>query len=186
VAVLSAAAASATARPRERILPAQCLGTTERLKTLSDPERNRVRLRPRQTTIAALSQQAAPHPTPRRRRTPYQRQAWKVIAQITQFRLLPDGSIELILYDANSYVRAGLPSPKCLSSRSRARRAILATRASFVATCGDPKPVWQNSGAVVSVSGVGFWSSRHLTSQAAQNGAELQPITSLQLIVGCR
>jgi hypothetical protein len=186
VAVLSAAAASATARPRERILPAQCLGTTERLKTLSDPERNRVRLRPQQTTIAAIGKPAAPQPTPRRRRTAYQRQAWKLVAQITQFRLLPDGSIELILYDANSYVRAGLPSPRCLSSRSRARRAILATRASFVARCGDPKPAWQDSGAVVNVSGVGYWSSRHLTSQAAQNGAELQPVTSLQLIVGCR
>jgi len=145
-----------------------------------------VRLRPRQTTIAALNKPAAPHPTPLRRKTAYQRQAWKVVAQITQFRLLPDGSIELVLYDANSYVRAGLPSPKCLSSSSRARRAVLATRAGFVARCGDPKPAAQDLGAVVTVTGVGFWSSRHLTSQAAPNGAELQPITSLRLIVGCR
>jgi hypothetical protein len=145
-----------------------------------------VRLRPRQTTIGALGKPAAPQPTPRRRRTAFQRQAWKVVAQITQFRLLPDGSIEFALYDDNSYVRAGLPSPKCLTSSSRARRAILATRARFVARCGDPKPAWQNLGAVGYVSGVGFWSSRHLTSQAAQNGAELQPVTSLQLIVGCR
>ena len=164
----------------------QCQGTTERLKTLSDPERNRVRLRPRQTTIGALDKPAAPHPTPRRRRTAYQRQAWKVVAQITQFRLLPDGSIELVLYDANSYVRAGMPSPKCLSSSARARRAVLAARARFVARCGDPKPAMQDLGAVVNVSGVGFWSSRHLRSQAAPNGAELQPVTSLRLIVGCR
>jgi hypothetical protein len=164
----------------------QCLGAPERLKTLSDQDRKRVRLRPRQTTIGALNKPAAPHPTPRRRRTAFQRQAWQVVAQITQFRLLPDGSIELVLYDANSYVRAGLPSPKCLSSNSRARRAILATRARFVARCGDPKPSLQDLGAVVTVSGVGFWSSRHLTSQAAPNGAELQPITNLRLIVGCR
>src|SRR5205085_9987056 len=110
----------------------------------------------------------------------------KVVAQITQFRLLPDGSIELVLYDANSYVRAGLPSPRCLSGSSRARRSILATRARFVARCGDPKPAMQDLGAVAHVSGVGFANSRHLTSQAAPNGAELQPITSLQLIVGCR
>jgi hypothetical protein len=162
------------------------LGSSERLKTLSDRDRKLVRLRPRQTTLAALGKPAAPQPTPRRRRTPYQRQAWKVVAQIVQFRLLPDGSIELVLYDANSYVRAGLPSPKCLSSSSRARHAVLATRARFVARCGDPKSAWQDLGAVVNVSGVGFWSSRHLTSQAALNGAELQPVTSLQLIVGCR
>jgi len=167
-------------------LPAQCLGSSERLKTLSDRDRGRVRLHPRQTTIGALNKPAAPHPTPRRRRTAYQRQAWKVVAQITQFRLMPDGSIELILFDAGSYVRAGLPSPRCLSGSSRARRAVLAARARFVARCGDPKPAWQDLGAVVNLSGVGFWSSRHLTSQAAPNGAELQPITSLRLIVGCR
>ena len=143
-------------------------------------------MRPRQTTLHALGKPAAPHPTPRRRRTAFQRQAWRVVAQITQFRLLPDGSIEFALYDDNSYVRAGLPSPKCLTSSSRARRAILATRARFVARCGDPKPAAQDLGAVVTVTGVGFWSSRHLTSQAAPNGAELQPITNLQLIVGCR
>jgi len=108
------------------------------------------------------------------------------VAQITQFRLFPDGSIEFVLYDDNSYVRAGLPSPKCLTRNSRARRAILATRARFVARCGDPKPGWQDLGAVGYVTGVGFWSSRHLTSQAAPNGAELQPVTGLRLIVGCR
>ena len=157
-----------------------------RLKTLSDSDRKVVRLTPRQTTIPALNQPAAPNPTPLRRRTAFQRQAWRVVAQITQFRLLPDGSIELALYDDNAYVRAGLPAPKCLSSSSRARRAVLATRARFVARCGDPKPGWQDLGAVVNVSGVGFWSGRHLTSQAAPNGAELQPVTSLRLIAGCR
>jgi hypothetical protein len=158
----------------------------ERLKTLSDRDRHLVRLRPHQATIHALGKPAAPRPTPRRRRTAFQRGAWSVVAQITQFRLFPDGSIELVLYDDNSYVRAGLPSPKCLTGSSRARRAILATRAQFVARCTEPKPGWQDLGAVGYVSGVGFWSSRHLTSQAAQNGAELQPVTSLRLIVGCR
>ena len=162
------------------------MGAAEHLKTLSDPDRKRVRLRPRQATIHALGKPARPHPTPRRRRTAYQRQAWRVVAQITQYRLFPDGSIELVLYDDNSYVRAGLPSPKCLTGSSRARRAILATRARFVARCTDPKAGWQDLGAVGYVSGVGFWSSRHLKSQAAQNGAELQPVTSLRLIVGCR
>jgi hypothetical protein len=184
--VLSAAAASATARPREKTLPTQCLGTAPRMKTLSDPDRNLVRLRPRQTTIGALDKPAAPHPTPLRRRTAFQRQAWRIVAQITQFRLLPDGSIELALYDNSSYVRAGFPSPKCLRSSSRARRAILAARARFIARCGDPKPGWQDLGAVGYVAGVGFWSGRHLTSQAAPNGAELQPVTGLRLIVGCR
>ena len=108
------------------------------------------------------------------------------MAQITQFRLLPDGSIEFALYDDSSFIRAGIPSPKCLSSTSRARRAILATRARFIAKCGDPKPTWQDLGAVAHVTGVGFWSADRPKLQAAANGAELQPVTSLRLIVGCR
>jgi hypothetical protein len=184
--VLSAAAASATARPREQSLPAQCLGVVPKLKTLSDRDRRLVRLHPRQTTIAALNQPTAPHPTPVRRKTTFQRQAWTVVAQITQFRLLPDGSIELILYDDNAYVRAGMPSPKCLSGTSRGRRAVLAARAAFVGRCGDPKPGWQDLGAVAYMSGVGFWSGRQLPSQSAGNGAELQPITGFRLVVGCR
>jgi hypothetical protein len=108
------------------------------------------------------------------------------VAQITQFRLLPDGSIELALYDHNSYVRVGMPSPKCLSPASRGRRAVLAARARFISTCGEPKPGWQDLGAVGYVTGVGFWSSRRLASQAAANGAELQPVTNLDLIAGCR
>ena len=108
------------------------------------------------------------------------------MAQITQFRLLADGSIELALYDDGSYVRAGMPSPKCLSASSRARRAVAATRARFVATCGDPKPDWQDLGAVVYVSGVGFWAAAQTKPQAAPNGAELHPVTSLRIIDGCR
>ena len=156
------------------------------MKTLSDPDRKLVRLRPRQTTIGALDAASAPHPTPLRRRTSFQRQAWKVVAQITQFRLLADGSVELILYDDNSYIRVGMPPPKCLSSASRARRAVLAARARFVATCGSPRPELQDLGAVAYVWGVGFWGRRHLASQAAANGAELQPVTGLRLIAGCR
>jgi len=108
------------------------------------------------------------------------------VAQITQFRLLPDGSIELALWDNGAYVRAGMPSPKCLSPASRARRAVLAARARFIATCGDPKPAWQDLGAVGYVSGVGFWSAERPKLQAAVNGAQLQPVTGLRLVAGCR
>jgi hypothetical protein len=184
--VLTAAAASATARPRENGLPPQCAGVFQRLKTLSDPDRKLVRLQPRQTTIEALASAPAPNPVPTRRRTQFQRQAWKVVAQITQFRLLPDGSIELALYDHGAYMRAGIPSPKCLSSTSRARRATLGVRARFTSKCGLAKQNWQDLGAVVYVTGVGFWSPDRPKQQAAPNGAELQPVIGLSLIAGCR
>jgi hypothetical protein len=157
-----------------------------RLKTLSDRDRKLVRLQPRQTTIAALGDDPAPHPTPLRRRTQFQRQAWEVIGQIVKFRLTADGSIELVLFDSRSYIRVGMPPPKCLSRGSRARRAVLATRAQFVSTCGKPRTDWQSLGAVGYVSGVGFWNGHSAQSEAAANGAELQPVTGLSLIVGCR
>jgi hypothetical protein len=109
-----------------------------------------------------------------------------VVAQIVQVRLGADGGIELVLYDAGAYMRAGMPSPVCLSNASRARRAMLTTRAHFVSMCGQPKSDWQPLGAVGYVSGVGFWSGRRAESQAAPNGAELQPVTGLRLIAGCR
>jgi hypothetical protein len=138
------------------------------------------------TTIGAISQLPAPHPTPTRRRTAFQRQAWEVIGQVVVYRSLPDGSFELALFDDHGYIRVGMPSPDCLTSASRGRRAITAARKSLAAQCGQPRPNSPALGAVAYVTGVGFWNSDHPRLQAAVNGAELQPVTSLTLIAGCR
>jgi hypothetical protein len=138
------------------------------------------------TTIGAIAQLPAPHPTPIRRRTSFQRQAWEVIGQIVVYRSLPDGSFELALFDDHGYIRVGMPSPDCLTNASRGRRAILAARKSFVSQCGQPRPNSRAQGAVAYVTGVGFWNADHPRLQASANGAELQPVTSLTLIAGCR
>ena len=156
------------------------------MRALTDPDRGLVKLKPRATTIAAVSRLAAPNPVPTRRRTAFQRQAWEVVAQIVKFRLDPDGFVELVLFDGGAYIRAGMPPPECLTKASRARRTVAAVRARFAATCGQPRPDWQDLGAIGYVSGVGFWSPRRLPHEAAPNGAELQPVTSLRLIAGCR
>jgi hypothetical protein len=141
---------------------------------------------PRSTTIGAIAQLAAPHPTPSRRRTPFQRQAWEVIGQIVVYRSLPDGSIEVALFDDRSYIRVGMPSPDCLTKTTRARNAIVASRKALVTQCGQPRPNSPALGAVAYVAGVGFWNADRPKLQAALNGAELQPVTSLRLIAGCR
>jgi hypothetical protein len=185
--ILALAATTASARPRRAgQLPARCLGTIERLKTLSDPDRRLVRLRPRSTTIGAIAQLPAPHPTPTRRRTAFQKQAWVVIGQIVVFRSLPDGSIELALFDDHGYIRVGMPSPDCLTNATRGRRTIVAARKSLVSQCGQPRPNSPALGAVAYVTGVGFWNPDRPKLQAAANGAELQPVTNLRLIAGCR
>src|SRR5919199_378987 len=46
-----------------------------------------VRLGPHLTTIQKIARRPMPRPTPRRRQTIFQRNVWRVVAQITQYRL---------------------------------------------------------------------------------------------------
>ena len=155
------------------------------MKTMSDIQRWSVQLRPSSTTIGAISRRPFPRPTPRHRRTDYQRHAWEVVAQVTNYRL-DGGGIRLILFDAGTYVNAVIPAPSCLSSRSRGRTAIARAWRNFVLDCGAPRPGWQPLGAVMYLSGVGFWSQRSRPRRgAARNGAELHPVTSFRVVAGC-
>ena len=184
---LALAAGAATAAPTAATRPSaqDCGGVLWRLKTFSDLGRRRVSLRPRQTTIRAIDDLRFPHPLPRSRRTSFQRQIWEVYAQITEYRL--DGNeLRLVLFDDGAYMNAVVPAPACLPKVARARGAIAAVWALFYASCGHWQRSWQTHGAVVKVTGVGFWSSRFKTRRgAAPNGAELHPLTELRPIAGC-
>ena len=184
VALAAAAAAVApTATPRPSA--ERCGGILWRLKTFSDRERGLVRLTPRQTTIRTLAARTPPDPLPRSRRTSFQRQTWEVVAQITDYRL--DGNeLRLVLYDHDAYMNAVIPAPSCLSRTTRARAAIASVWTRFSTGCGHPQRSWQSQGAVVYVSGIGFWSSRFRERRrAAANGAELHPVTGLRPVAGC-
>jgi hypothetical protein len=171
----AALALTASTAAADRTAPA-CESDAAGLKTLSDPQRNLVRLRPTVTTIAAIDRLARPHPTPRTRATGFQRHVWRVRGQIVQYRLEADGDIDLALYDANRYLTATMPHPRCLSARTRAREAIVRARARLEGLCGPARSGWRDLGAVAMVDGVGYWGGRH---------AELRPVTGLRLIAGC-
>jgi hypothetical protein len=179
--VAAAVAPTATSKPSAET----CGGMLWRMKTFSDPGKGRVNLLPRQTTIAALASRPFPRPLPRRRKTSFQRQTWQVVAQITEYRL--DGNaIRLVLYDHGVYMNAVMPAPACLSSSTRARGLLSAMFQGFANNCGHPQRTWQPQGAVVYISGVGFWSSRYKERRGrAPNGAELHPVTGLRPVVGC-
>jgi hypothetical protein len=164
---------------------ARCGGPLWRMKTLSDAQRNLVRLAPRTTTIGAIQQRGRPRPTPARRKTPFQRQTWQIGAQITRYWL--DGSaLRLQLWDHGSYMNAVIPSPFCLSPQTRGRAAILRAWNLFTGHCGRPPTHFaQPLGAVATVTGVGFWSQHRTRHGEAPNGAELQPVTGLSPVVGC-
>jgi hypothetical protein len=164
---------------------ARCGGPLWRMKTLSDVDRNSVKMTPRPTTIGAIRQRGTPRPTPARRKTPFQRQTWQVAAMIPRYWL--DGTaLRLQLWDDGSYMNAVIPSPSCLSSRTRGRAAIVRAWSLFVGHCGHPPTHFaQPLGAVVTVTGVGFWSQHRTRHGEAPNGAELQPVTGLRPVAGC-
>jgi hypothetical protein len=137
--------------------------------------------------VGAIAQRARPRTTPTRRTTTFARQVWRVPAQITNYKLEPDGDVYLILFDAGVYGTAEVPAPVCLTKRARDRQAIVNTRQRFVSACGQPTSSWKPLGAVVNISGVGFWNRPNSeTKQQAPNFAELDPVTDLQVVAGCR
>jgi hypothetical protein len=143
-----------------------------------------VRTSPRSTTLAAIATRGTPRPTPFRRRTPFQRQTWEVVAQITEFRAEP-GELRLTLFDNGTYINAAIPVPDCLTAATRDRHGISGAWYEFVKSCAKPTAEWQSLGAVAYVRGVGFWSQRRTTHGAAANGAELHPVTSFRIVAGC-
>ena len=184
---LALAAVSATARPADtqtQPSAANCGGNLWRLKTFSDSARRGVRLTPRQTTLAAIASRHAPTPTPTRRATPFQKQTWEVVAEITSYRF-EQGELRLVLFDHGAYINAAVPTPPCLSAVTRARNGIAATYRQFTTQCGRPTSDWQPLGAVAYIRGVGFWSQRRTAHGTAPNGAELHPVTGFSIVAGC-
>jgi hypothetical protein len=183
-ALLSAVAA--TASPvRVEHLDTTCDVPLKALRTLTDPQRNLVNLRPTDTTVGAINALAQPHPTPRARSTDFSRRVWRVVAQITEFRLAGDRAIQLVLFDAGTYLVAAMPDSHCLSRKTRNRQAIIAVRKKFEASCGQATKNWKALGAVAMISGVGFFDIPQTQKPQATNFAELNPVTGIRFLSGC-
>ncbi len=102
-------------------------------------------------------------------------------------RIGTDGEIALVLYDipSSTYMNAYLANPKCLSSGTPMRKAMVAARAELTGRCGRVTPGWQALGASASITGVGYWNPLKVTKGALANGAELRPITGFRITSGC-
>jgi hypothetical protein len=155
------------------------------LKTLSDPQRKLVNLHAKSTTAAAINALPQSHPTPKTRSTDFSRRVWRVTAQITEFKLEGESDIHLVLFDANSYFIAEMPAAQCLPKKTRDRKAIVAARKKFEASCGKPTNNWNQLGAVAIISGVGFFDIPHTQKPHAGNFAEVHPVTAIKFVSGC-
>jgi hypothetical protein len=154
------------------------------LKTLSDPQRKLVILHSKNTTVDTINVLPQPHPTPKTRSSDFSRRVWRVAAQITEFKLEGDSDIHLVLYD-HTYLIAEMPSAQCIPKKARDRKAMIAVRKKFEARCGKATKQWQPLGAVVYISGVGFFDIPHTQNPHAGNFAELHPITGLKIVSRC-
>jgi len=182
-AVVIAATASRTAA--HPTAAAACGSDYWSLKTFSDPLRKKVKLTPKDTTLTQIGGPGHPHPTPTTWNTPFELQVWRLTAQITEFKREGDSDIHLILFDAGSYGIAELPAAACVPKKARARKAIINARKKFEAACGKATSSWTQLGAVVTISGVGFWDKPHTQNPHAPNFAELHPVTAIKFISGC-
>jgi hypothetical protein len=154
------------------------------LKTLSDPQRKLVNLHPKNTTLAAINALPQPHPTPKTRSTNFERQVWRITVQIVEFKAEGDSDIHLILFGGGAYGIAEMPAARCLPKRTRDRKAIIAARKKFTSKFGEPTNHWKVLGAVVTISGVGFFDIPHTQKPHAQNFAELHPVTGIRFVSG--
>jgi hypothetical protein len=163
-----------------------CGSGARALQTLSDVQRDVVRLRPTATAVTAINALPRPRTTPTTRTTNFQRRVWRVRAQIVEYKLEPDAAVHLVLYDGKrSYMTAAMPAARCLPAEARARGAIEGARAFLEGLCGPARPSWRPLGAVVLIDGVGFWASPHGQHGHARNYAELRPVTRVRLVAGC-
>jgi hypothetical protein len=183
--VLLAAFAATAAPARISDTDKGCSVRLKGLKTLSDPQRKLINLHPKNTTLTAINALPQPQPTPQTRTTAFQRQAWRVNVQIIKFKLESDHDIHLVMFGDGAYGIAEMPAAQCLPKKTRDRKAIIAARKKFTSNCGQPTNSWTQLGAVVSISGVGFFDIPHTQKPPATNFAELQPVTELKLISGC-
>jgi hypothetical protein len=62
------------------------------------------------------------------------------------------------------------------TTKARDRKAMIAVRTKFEARCGKRAKQWQPLGAVVLISGVGFFDIPHTQNPHAPNFAELHPV----------
>jgi hypothetical protein len=163
-----------------------CGGTLWRLMNLSDADRMKVNLHPADTTIAAIAALHDPRAIVPRRTSRFQRQVWRLRAVVDRYRIASNGEIILILFsiDTNQFMDAYLPSLPCLVNRARDRTGMLSAREAWTSRCPTVTAAWHLIGVTVEVGGVGFWNPVRTTRGALPNGAELRPVTNLQIVSG--
>lgn len=162
----------------QRQAPTQC--GTERwgVKTLTDPEAERVDLTPSRATVEQLS--ALPVPAGFNRdaaRLPPEFQSYTVEATLVEFKEEDDHDIHLVIVGpSGKSMIAEIPEPTCAEG-SRLEAEIARAKVRFIESFGEPnRTSWSQVNAIVTVTGVLFFDVPHGQIGVAPNAVELHPV----------
>jgi hypothetical protein len=132
------------------------------------------------TTIAHLAGLTPPAVLPQAARmAPVEMTVYQVTATLREYKLEADSDVHLVLTDGTQTMIAEIPDPPCVGAGSPFLPQIAAARSAFD-TRFRPSDAWQQSGAQVVVTGVGFFDSLHGQTGVAPNGVELHPVIGLE------
>jgi hypothetical protein len=137
-----------------------------------------VDLRPRSTSVAALTS-IAPPVDPTDRVAPTETTVWRIKARMTAFKKEDDSDIHLALSDRQGRTMiAEFPlTPTCdATAAARLRKGMAVARRDFIAGCGQPGDRYRDVGGTVVITGVGFFDRIHGQRGVAPNGIELHPV----------
>jgi hypothetical protein len=132
------------------------------------------------TTIAHLAALAAPPVLPQASRIPpVEVTVYQVTATLREYKIESDSDVHMVLADAAGQTMiTEIPLPACVGAASPFLPQITAAR-NWFGTQFHPSGAWQHPGAVVTVTGVGFFDSLHGQTGVAENGVELHPVLSV-------
>lgn len=156
------------------------------VKTLGDPNARSVVMKPKPTTVAALTKLHRPavyHIGTRLHGVGTT--VWQVHADLVGAQIEHDHDIHLIIADPHTGVTmvAEFPDVACWGAKtSFARPLMQRARAAFLAACGPVGSEFPHFTGQATITGVGFYDRfhRHLVPGTAPNAIELHPALSFR------
>ena len=147
------------------------------VKTLSDPAAQQVDLRPRPTTVSALTALRAPGSIGTRMPGAEMR-TWRVRVRLLWQKLEDDSDVHLVVADpaTGRTMIAELPSPDCVGAAAGPASAMAAARATLARACGEATTSFTRLSGTATLDGVAFFDFAHGQRGAAPNEVELHPV----------
>lgn len=152
---------------------------TERwaVKTLADPDAHKVNFHPRLTTTSHL-RRLKPTGLGARGVGP-ERTTYRIKARLVAAKHEDDGDFHLVVADPRHPGRTMIvefPSSSC-TRHSLKRKAMRRARTAFVRACGlPPSTYFARLHGPATITGVGFFDSKHGQRGVAPNAIELHPV----------